>query len=257
MEIQTIRSSELAKPEWQPLRSGSSEANLILQARSTQTLRLRHEEDIKQVLRYVMVLVGLRGQNLPSEEERFVLLNFIRSNFGNQTPEEIKLAFEWAVAGRLNIDAKCYENFSCEYFGRIMKAYIDMANEETRSVKKEPDIELPPPSDEEQKKQAIFIINNYADQIKKSKETKKQFSWIAGGLSKLFENLVKFKIQTISKEEMLELWRKSENIKDEEERKTWCRNQSYILLANQLADFDARIDQDGLIKPIDDETDTK
>jgi hypothetical protein len=132
-----------------------------------------------------------------------------------------------------------------------MKAYIDMANEETRSVKKEPDIELPPPSDEEQKKQAIFIINNYADQIKKSKEIKKQFSWIAGGLSKLFENLVKFKIQTISKEEMLELWRKSENIKDEEERKTWCRNQSYILLANQLADFDARIDQDGKIKPIE------
>jgi hypothetical protein len=251
MEIQTTRSSELAKPEWLPLRSGSSEANLIFQARSTQTLRLRHEEDIKQVLRYVMVLVGLRGQNLPSEEERFMLLNFIRSNFGNQTPEEIKLAFEWAVAGRLNIDAKCYENFSCEYFGRIMKAYIDMATEETRSVKKEPDIELPPPSDEEQRIQAIVIINSYANQIQKCKKSKKEFTWITGGLHELYKSLIKFKIQTISKEEMLELWRKSENIKDEEERKTWCRTQSYILLANQLADFDARIDQDGLIKPIE------
>lgn len=222
-----------------------------MQARSTQTLRLSHEEDIKQVLRYVMVLVGLRGQNLPSEEERFVLLNFIRSNFGNQTPEEIKLAFDWAVSGKLGIDAKCYENFSCEYFGRIMKAYIDMANEETRTVKKEEEIVLPPPSDEIQKAQAIKIINDYADQIKNSKETKKQFTWIAGGLSQLYQNLVKFEIQTITKAEMLHIWSKYAHITNEEERKNHCRMQAYILLANQLADFDARIDKDGLIKPIE------
>ena len=252
MEIQTTnRNSELAKQEWLPLKSGNAEANLILQAQSTQSLRLRHEEDIKQVLRYSMLLVGLRGNNMPSEEEKFVLLNFIRSNFGNQTPEEIKLAFEWAVAGKFEIDVKCYENFSCEYFGRIMKAYIDMARQETKSVKREPEIVSPPPSDEQQRIQAISIINNYADQLKKSKETKKQFTWLAKGLSSLYENLVKYKIQTISKEEMLELWRKSENMKDEEERKTWCRNQSYILLANQLADFEARIDQEGKIKPIE------
>jgi hypothetical protein len=63
--------------------------------------------------------------------------------------------------------------------------------------------------------------------------------------------LVSFGIQTISKEEMLEIWRKSERIKDEEERKNHCRMQSYILLANQLADFDARINSEGLIKPIE------
>lgn len=252
MEIQTTnRNSELAKQEWLPLKSGSAEANLILQAQSTQSLRLRHEEDIKQVLRYSMLLVGLRGNNMPSEEEKFVLLNFIRSNFGNQTPEEIKLAFEWAVAGKFEIDVKCYENFSCEYFGRIMKAYIEMARQETKSVKREPEIVSPPPSDEQQRIQAISIINNYADQLKKCKETKKQFTWIAGGLSDLYKMLVKFQIHTISKEEMLEIWRKSEAIKDEEERKNHCRTQSYILLANQLADFEARIDQEGKIKPIE------
>jgi hypothetical protein len=200
-----------------------------------------------------MLLVGLRGNNMPSEEEKFVLLNFIRSNFGNQTPEEIKLAFEWAVAGKFEIDVKCYENFSCEYFGRIMKAYIEMARNETKTVRKEPEIISTPPSDEQQRIQAISIINNYADQLKKCKETKKQFTWIAGGLSDLYKMLVKFQIQTISKEEMLEIWRKSEAIKDEEERKNHCRIQSYILLANQLADFEARIDQDGKIKPIEDD----
>lgn len=242
---------ELAKQEWPHLKSGNAEANVILKAQSTQSLRLRNEEEIKQVLRYSMLLVGLRSNNMPSEEEKFVLLNFIRTNFGNQTPEEIRLAFELAMAGKFNVDVKCYENFSCEYFGRIMKAYIDYSREETKSVKKEIEIELPPPSDEYLKKQAIEIINNYADQLQKCKESKKQFTWIAGGLSELYKNLIKFGIQTITKEEMLEIWRKTESMKDEEERKNYCRMQSYVLLANQLADFEARINEEGKIKPIE------
>ena len=137
MELTTNNRSELAQPEWKPLKTGNASANIILQARSYHTLRVRHEEDLKQVLRYAMVLVGLRGNNMPTEEEKFVLLNFIRSNFGNQTPEEIKLAFELALSGKLGIDAKCYENFSCEYFGRIMNAYIEYARQETKTVPKE------------------------------------------------------------------------------------------------------------------------
>lgn len=242
---------ELAQPEWKPSRTGNAEANIILQAQSHQSLRLRHEEDLKQVLRYAMVLVGLRGNNMPTDEEKFVLLNFIRSNFGNQTPEEIRLAFDLAMSGKFSIDAKCYENFSCEYFGRIMKAYIEYSRQETKSVKKEPEIISPPPTDHQIKAMAIETINFYADKIKEGRDNKKEFTWIAGGLHELFQILIKYDIQTISKEEMLEIWRKAENIKDEEERKNHCRMQSYILLANQLADFEARIDQDGKIKPIE------
>ena len=242
---------ELAQPEWKPLRTGNAEANIILQAQSGQSLRLRHEEDLKQVLRYAMVLVGLRGNNMPTDEEKFVLLNFIRSNFGNQTPEEIRLAFDLAMAGKFSIDAKCYENFSCEYFGRIMKAYIEYSRQETKSVKKDPEIISPPPTDQQIKAMAIETINFYADKIKEGRDNKKEFTWIAGGLHELYQILIKYEIQTISKEEMLEIWKKSEKIKDEEERKNHCRMQSYILLANQLADFEARIDQDGKIKPIE------
>lgn len=245
------RNLELVKPEWQPSRSGNAEANIIIQAQSHQTLRLRHDEDLKQVLRYAMVLVGLRSNNMPSDEEKFVLLNFIRTNFGNLTPEEIRLAFELAMAGKFSIDAKCYENFSCEYFGRIMKSYIEYSRQETKSVKKEPEIISPPPTDQQIRAMAIETINFYADKLKESKEAKKEFTWIAGGLHELYKMLIRFEIQTISKEEMLEIWKKSEKIKDEEERKNHCRMQSYILLANQLADFEARIDQDGKIKPIE------
>jgi len=174
--------------EWKPYENGNSIGEQIMIAQGYQSLRLRHDEDIKQVLRYAMILVGLRSNNMPSDEEKFVLLNFIRSNFGNLTPEEIKLAFEYAVAGKFNIDAKCYENFSCEYFGRIIKAYNKYSIEETKAIKNkviesEP---LPVPTMEILKKQAIDTANMYADQLRKDAN----FKWIYGGLNHLFDILV-------------------------------------------------------------------
>ena len=173
--------------EWKPYANGNSIGEQIILAQGYQSLRLRHEEDLKQVLRYAMILVGLRSNNMPTDEEKFVLLNFIKSNFGNLTPEEIKLAFEYAVAGKYNIDVKCYENFSCEYFGRIIKAYLEFSIEETRILKNkvvesEP---LPVPTMEILKQQAIETANMYADQLRKDAN----FKWIYGGLNHLYDIL--------------------------------------------------------------------
>lgn len=233
--------------EWKPYGSGNAIA--IQQAQSTHSLRVRNEEDIKEVLRYSMLLVGLRGNNLPTEEEKFVLTNFVRSNFGNQTPEEIKIAFEMAVAGKLQVDAKCYENFSCEYFGRIMNAYLEFARQEIKNLPKPIEKVKEKPSDLELKKQAIDTANEYANQIRYCEKNEKKFTFIAGGLSILFDYLEQFKIPTISKEERLELWEKYSGIQDIEERKLYCKTQGYIKFINSLVNFDCFIDQDGTIKP--------
>lgn len=248
MEIQ-LRNSEQVQQEWKHLGSGSAIA--IQQAQSTHTLRVRDEEDIKKVLRYSMLLVGLRGNNLPTEEEKFVLTNFVRSNFGNQTPEEIKIAFEMAVAGKLQVDAKCYENFSCEYFGRIMNGYLEFARQEIKNLPKPIEQVKEKPSDQELKKQAIDTANEYANQIRFCEKNDKKFTFIAGGLSILFDYLEQFKIPTISKEERLELWEKYSGIEDIEERKLYCKTQGYIKFINSLATFDCFIDYDGTIKPND------
>ena len=233
--------------EWKHLGSGSAIA--IQQAQSTNSLRVRNEEDIKEVLRYSMLLVGLRGNNLPTEEEKFVLTNFVRSNFGNQTTEEIKIAFEMAVAGKLNIDAKCYENFSCEYFGRIMNAYLEYARQEIKNLPKPIEQVKEKPSDQELKKQAIDTANEYANQIRFCEKNDKKFTFIAGGLSILFDYLEQFKIPTLSIEERLELWEKYSGIEDIKERKLYCKTQGYIKFINSLVNFDCYIDQDGSIKP--------
>lgn len=169
---------------------------MILSARECETLRTRDEESITQVLRYSMVLVGLRASNFPSDEERFVLLNFIRNNFGNQTPEEIKIAFDMAVSGKLGIDAKCYENFSCEYFGRIMKAYIDYAREETKNISKPEEEKKPAPTQSEIKAMVIKSANMYISEMKRCKTAGIEMNWIAGGLMHLYDYLVDFQIWT-------------------------------------------------------------
>ncbi len=83
------------------------------------------DEEIKQTVRYCMLLVGIRANTINNmdEMEKMVLIEFIKTRFSKITIDEIKLAFTKAVAYELDIDPKHYENFSCEYFGRIISGY--------------------------------------------------------------------------------------------------------------------------------------
>lgn len=91
-----------------------------------------------------MVKVGLRGTNFPTGAEKTLLLNHILNNYGNHTPEEIRLAFDMALSAKLGLDVsdiKCYESFSCLYFSTIMNAYRTWATQVDRQKEKE----TPPP----------------------------------------------------------------------------------------------------------------
>jgi len=206
-------------------------------------LRVTEEKELKQVLRYSMLLVGLRANNMPTEEESFVLINFIKSNFGNVTLAEIKLAFDMAVAGKLSIDAKCYENFSCEFFGRIMARYLEFSAQETRIIAQKvvEDHPLPKPSQEELKAQAIVNANDYADKL--ANDIK--FKWYNGGLSALYDIAKETSILRLSLEEKQEIWDKfNGNV-------IAAKEQGYKKFVQNLADFDVRLDEAGNIKPIE------
>lgn len=235
--------------EWRPSEIGKGTANLIIKAQSTGNIRTRHENDLKQVLRMAMLMVGLRGANMPTDEEKFVLLAFIKSNYGNQTPEEIAIAFEMAVAGKLNTDCKCYENFSCEYFGRIMNAYIEYARQETKLVKR-PEIESirPTPADSVLKKQAIYNVNAYVAKIKAYEKSGGKFEWTAGGLMHLYDYLVKFEIwicPDVDREQIKARLRPK--FTDEKLFNAECKGEAYKLFCHQLAEMDLKLDENGQI----------
>lgn len=95
-----------------------------------------------------MLKLGIRAQNLPSEDEKMMLIDHIRMNFSDCTLEVICLAFEMAIGGKLDVDSNCYENFSCQYFSRIIESYRRWAKNELRAAA-EGVLPLPPPEPKE------------------------------------------------------------------------------------------------------------
>ena len=96
---------------------------IVEASKDTQIRNLTDQESIKMSLRYIFTLVGLRSENLPSELQKMVLVEFIESEFAWITPEEMKLAFRMAVAGQLDVETNHYQNFSSLYFATIANAY--------------------------------------------------------------------------------------------------------------------------------------
>ncbi len=84
-----------------------------------------------------MLKIGLRASNLPTEEEKIVLIDHIKKNYGGHTLAEIRLAFDMAILDKLDIDdISCYENFSCAYFSKIMNAYRRWSKQEYTHISK-------------------------------------------------------------------------------------------------------------------------
>lgn len=114
------------KQELQPSKTGVPEFEQVL---SGVKICNTSTASLQAVLRRVMLLVGIRANNLPSPEETQILTAFIYKKYSGLTLNEIQLAFEKAVAGELECEANCYENFSCSYFGQIMSAYKKWASQ--------------------------------------------------------------------------------------------------------------------------------
>lgn len=89
---------------------------------------------------------------MPDDLEKIFLMSFIREYYGGHTAAEIRLAFEMAVTGKLDVDPVCYENFSCAYFGSILNSYRIWASEQVRRLEyTEPPVEKVLTADEKLK----------------------------------------------------------------------------------------------------------
>lgn len=129
---------ELQKQEQKPSKNGRQ---LQVALRNSPLLSNTHDADLATMLKYIMVKVGLKAKNLPSDIEKKVLLDHIKKSYPGNTLDEIRLAFDLALAEELNLnpaDIPCYENFSCAYFSRIMNAYLTWAANEYKQLHHEP-----------------------------------------------------------------------------------------------------------------------
>jgi hypothetical protein len=63
-----------------------------------------------------------------SKEEFMLLTNFIRENYGTMSIGDIKLAYKYALTGKLGIDGEAYGKFSPLYVSKILNAYAVYTN---------------------------------------------------------------------------------------------------------------------------------
>ena len=98
-------------------------------------------EEIRQTLRYIIVVTSLKTENIPQAEEKAVIISFLLDYFGMHTIEEIQLAFKLWAARRLDLEENQiphYQQLSCEFIGRVMAAYRRWAVREDALIKHKP-----------------------------------------------------------------------------------------------------------------------
>lgn len=132
-----MESSEPQPQELIPQKNGEPEDRLR-SAISDQRIADGDLEGFKGTLKQIMTKVGLRASNWPADEEKAILIAHIIGQYGSHTHSELLLAFDMAIAGQLEVEANCYENFSCLYFSGIMNAYRTWAAEAYKHTVKEP-----------------------------------------------------------------------------------------------------------------------
>lgn len=231
--------------------------SLIYQAYLKPVIKLLSESQRLRLAMQVVALakakLGLKDKNRGEEEMDVKLILTDLEAFGNYSEDDIMIAVNNGLNGEYLNQSETTVFFNSSIFVQWIKKYYYEKNEVLSKVAKEKQKEEKTivPNDQELKKQAIDTANEYANQIRFCEKNDKKFTFIAGGLSILFDYLEQFKIPTISKEERIELWNKYSSIQDIEERKMHCKTQGYIKFINSLVTFDCYIDQDGTIKPND------
>lgn len=93
------------------------------QARSSNKIKDATMVDIVQVLEKGMLLLGIKGQNLPDSFSMQYMVTEVKSQYSGLRIGELMLAFQLASRGKLDFEVETYQNFSVLYLNRMVSAY--------------------------------------------------------------------------------------------------------------------------------------
>jgi hypothetical protein len=150
---------EPARRETKP--SATTEEQQLTVARQNRKLIDAGEEGddgLKTVLKRVFSMVGVRAHHIPVGGDKLLLHSKILKHYGNHSAAEIELAFEMAITGQLSCtgdDVKIFDQFTFEYFARIMNAYRSWAAAYIRQEQ----TKEPPPEPRKPTPQEMNLLN--------------------------------------------------------------------------------------------------
>jgi len=124
--------NQLAKVEWTLLKTSDRIKNEIVNGITIR--QLQNIEPLKQSLRRVLALIGIREDQVPTKEEKQLLIDFIRRRYANYTAEEFVIAFEMAIAGDFKADLEHFGQFTAKYLSQVFNAYTSHRNKVSLQV---------------------------------------------------------------------------------------------------------------------------
>jgi len=102
---------------------GQEDKQIIRSSVGIRIRELNSNDSLFSLLTYLYAFLGLKGDKLPDQVQTAIIIDFMRFQMGSYTLDDIKTAFQLAAGGKLGVDANAYQNFNCEYIGKIMTAY--------------------------------------------------------------------------------------------------------------------------------------
>ena len=79
--------------------------------------------EISAVINKGMLLLGIKGDKLPTQFESTYMVQMMRQDYPNLPLGELDLAFELMVKNKLDENPETYQNFSVLYLSRLMTSY--------------------------------------------------------------------------------------------------------------------------------------
>lgn len=95
----------------------------FLEALGSPKLKNCSDAAIAPALRRLLVMLGIRQENYPTEEMVLLMCEGLRANHGTLTIKELALAFEMAVALKLDFNPHAFQNVSVLYLNELLTSY--------------------------------------------------------------------------------------------------------------------------------------
>ena len=195
-------------------------------------------EQIKMALKYIFGLTGLKAENLPNDEQKLILIDFIKNEFKTWTCDEFVNAFKMLVGGQLDFDGNHYQNFNAMYFSNVMASYKMKKTEVLKLIPESVPVAVI--SDEEKRKYRIEFIQ---DSILKPFQYYKKTGHLTFGITPvkiIYEYLTDdFKFINLSSAEKKVIQQQAiENVKSD-----WAKKR--FSLSREIREKQAQINKDG------------
>lgn len=122
------------------------------------------------------LLVGMHGGIDELEEQ--ILIDFLKTKFGNFNEEEFIEAFKLYAAGELNFKEAVYNNFSPFFVGKILNSYKDYKAKEAAKPKLFKEKTLLPEPEYVHEKQLELLKEFIKDETKKPPDWSKMYEYL-------------------------------------------------------------------------------